>query len=79
MTKTKVYTAPTRPDSVYLPPPLFVTRKGCRSEFQDPPIKSFTSKIEDKTYGIKTHLVEEFKQLQISRQKIAMAFLGNST
>jgi hypothetical protein len=28
-----------------LPPPLFVTQKGCRSEFQDPPIKSFTSKI----------------------------------
>jgi hypothetical protein len=26
------------------PPPLFVTRKGCRSEFQTPPIKSFTSK-----------------------------------
>jgi hypothetical protein len=26
-----------------LPPPLFVTQKGCRSEFQDPPIKSFTS------------------------------------
>jgi hypothetical protein len=27
-----------------LPPPLFVTQKGCRSEFQNPPIKSFTSK-----------------------------------
>jgi hypothetical protein len=26
-------------------PPLFVTQKGCRSEFQDPPIKSFTSII----------------------------------
>jgi hypothetical protein len=36
-------TAPTRPEC--LPPPLFVTQKGCRSEFQDPPIKSFTSKI----------------------------------
>jgi hypothetical protein len=36
-------TASTRPNSV-LPPPLFVTQKGCRSEFQDPPIKSFTSK-----------------------------------
>jgi hypothetical protein len=35
--------------------------------------------MEGKTYGIKTHLVEEFKQLQISRQKIAMAFLGNCT
>jgi hypothetical protein len=31
-------TASTRPNSV------FVTQKGCRSEFQDPPIKSFTSK-----------------------------------
>jgi hypothetical protein len=28
-----------------LPPPLFVTQKGCRSEFQTPPIKSFTSII----------------------------------
>jgi hypothetical protein len=28
-----------------LPPPLFVTQKGCQSEFQTPPIKSFTSKI----------------------------------
>jgi hypothetical protein len=37
-------TVPTRPNSVY-PPPLLVTQKGCRSEFQDPPIKSFTSKI----------------------------------
>jgi hypothetical protein len=37
--------------------------------------------MEDKTYGIKTHLVEEFKQFQISRQKaaIAMAFTGNCT
>jgi hypothetical protein len=26
-----------------LPPPLFVTQKGCRSEFQNAPIKSFTS------------------------------------
>jgi hypothetical protein len=26
--------------------PLFVTQKGCRSEFQTPPIKSFTSKID---------------------------------
>jgi hypothetical protein len=29
-----------------LPPPLFVTQKSCRSEFQNPPIKSFTSKID---------------------------------
>jgi hypothetical protein len=37
--------------------------------------------MEDKTYGIKTHLVEEFKQFQISRQKaaIAMAFTGKCT
>jgi hypothetical protein len=28
-----------------LPPPLFVTQKDWRSEFQNPPIKSFTSKI----------------------------------
>jgi hypothetical protein len=31
-------------DRQRLPPPLFVTQKGCRSEFQNPPIKSFTSK-----------------------------------
>jgi hypothetical protein len=35
--------------------------------------------MEDKTYGIKTHLVEEFKQFKISRHKREMAFLGNCT
>jgi hypothetical protein len=33
--------------------------------------------MEDKTYGIKTHLVEEFRELQISRQKSTMVFVGN--
>ncbi|KAH0818281.1 hypothetical protein GEV33_004510 [Tenebrio molitor] len=35
--------------------------------------------MEVKTYGIKTHLVEEFKQFKISRHKREMAFLGNCT
>jgi hypothetical protein len=33
--------------------------------------------MEDKSYGIKTHLVEEFRELQISRQKSTMVFVGN--
>nr|XP_015836281.1 PREDICTED: uncharacterized protein LOC107398056 [Tribolium castaneum] len=33
--------------------------------------------MEDKTYGIKTHLVEEFNELQISRQKSTRMFVGN--
>jgi hypothetical protein len=36
-------------------PLLFVTLKGCRSEFQTPPIKSFTSKIRN----INVELAEE--------------------
>jgi hypothetical protein len=39
----------------------------------------YNKKMEDKTYGIKTHLVEEFKQFKISRHKREMAFLGNCT
>ena len=35
--------------------------------------------MEDKTYGIKTHLVEEFKQFEISRHTVKMAFLNNCT
>lgn len=35
--------------------------------------------MKNKTYGIKTHLAEEFKPFKISRQKSAMAFLGNCT
>jgi hypothetical protein len=50
-------TAPTRPNSVCLPPPLFVTQKGCRSEFQDPPIKSFTSK----TYKEKQNFKKKYR------------------
>ncbi|KAJ3629177.1 hypothetical protein MTP99_013586 [Tenebrio molitor] len=35
--------------------------------------------MEDKTYGIKTHLVEQFRELQISRRKSTMVFVGNCT
>ncbi|CAH1379907.1 unnamed protein product [Tenebrio molitor] len=35
--------------------------------------------MEDKTYGIKTHLVEEFRELQISRRKSTMVFVGSCT
>jgi hypothetical protein len=50
VTKTEVYTIlrkywRNRCARQCLPPPLFVTQKGCRSEFQNPPIKRFTSKI----------------------------------
>jgi hypothetical protein len=39
--------------------PLYVTQKGCRSEFQNPPIKSFTSKIQGGNFNwYKIHNLE---------------------
>jgi hypothetical protein len=43
-------TAPTRPNSVY-PHHFSSHKKVCRSEFQDPPIKSFTSKKKTRLVG----------------------------